>query len=221
MIIAVSMRITVNDEYFEMRDAISHDWVKTLERLVVTPLLIPNSLRDPARYLETLRPQGLLLTGGNDVGPLPGESEGNTIASPRDSTEIALLETGLRNRVPIFGVCRGLQVINSYFGGRVVRDLGRIGPHVNVHHPIEIVARPFRSMGALQEVITNSYHKQGVSLDGLSPNLRAFALAAGDVIEGLYHPNLPIVAVQWHPERENPAADLDRALLEDWLAKCK
>ncbi|MGH7380749.1 MAG: gamma-glutamyl-gamma-aminobutyrate hydrolase family protein [Candidatus Methylomirabilales bacterium] len=220
MIIALSMRITVNDEYFEMRDAISHDWVKTLDRLGVTPVLIPNSLCDPARYLETLRPQGLLLTGGNDVGPLPGEAEGNT-ASPRDSTEIALLDAGLRNRVPIFGVCRGLHVINSYFGGRVVRDLGRIAAHVNVHHPIEIVARPCRSMEAFQDVITNSYHKQGVLLDGLSPDLRTFAIATGGVIEGLYHPNLPIVAVQWHPERENPAADLDRALLEDWLAKCE
>jgi len=221
MIIAVSMRISVNQTYFEMRDAISHDWVRTLERLGVRPLLVPNCLADPAGYLESFKPRGLLLTGGNDLGPLPGESHEDPRATQRDSTEKALLDRAVRNRLPVFGVCRGLQMVNGYFGGKLVRDLRQIGQHVNVQHAVEVIARPWQRIEGVEKVITNSYHREGVLLDKLSPELKPFAIATDGVVEGLYHPRLPILAVQWHPERENPAADLDRALLEDWLAKCK
>lgn len=221
MIIAVSMRTVMNETYPETRDAISHDWIRALETFSITPVLVPNALANPAMFLRAIGARGLLLTGGEDIVALPGETrEDAAMPSERDRTEKLLLDRALANRLPVFGVCRGLQMINAYFGGGIVRDLSALGAHVNTQHPVEITA-PVGALDAGKRAITNSYHAQGVLVKGLAAELRAFALAHSGVVEGLYHPHYPLVAVQWHPERANPAADLDRALLQDWLRRCE
>lgn len=221
MIIAVSMRTVMNETYPETRDAISHDWIRALETFSITPVLVPNTLANPSAFLRAVGARGLLLTGGENVSTVLGEAS-NAAATPseRDRTETLLLDGALANRLPVFGVCRGLQMVNAYFGGGIVRDLSALGAHVNTQHPVEITA-PVGALDAGKRAITNSYHAQGVLVKGLAAELRAFAQADGSVVEGLYHPNYPLVAVQWHPERANPAADLDRALLQDWLRRCE
>lgn len=221
MIVAVSMRVVENSTYAERRDAISHDWVRILDALPVTPVFIPNALADPAEYLRQVGAKGLILTGGDDLGPLPGETGDQAIPDQRDRTERSLLTAALDQEMAVLGVCRGLQVVNVYFGGGLQRQLAESGQHVNKHHPVEIVEPPPWGDPGLDQLITNSYHSQGVCLSQLASELKAFAVASGDVVEGLYHPRLPVVAVQWHPERPNPASDQDRALLEHWIAQCE
>jgi putative glutamine amidotransferase len=221
MIIAVSMRVMVNSAYPEVRDAISHDWVRTLDALSVTPVFVPNVLRDPAAYLSTVDARGLILTGGDDLGPLPGEPGEQAAPNERDRTETALLTSALQSGLPVLGVCRGLQLINVHFGGALVRDLSPVGEHVNVLHTVEIVASTPSGNQYPKQVVTNSYHSQGVRLSGLAPELKPFAVASGDVVEGLCHPDLPVLAVQWHPERQNPASEFDRGLLKEWLGQCE
>jgi len=220
MIIAVSMRIVKNPTYYELRDAISHDWVKLLDALSVTPVFIPNVLQDPVEYIHRINARGLLMTGGDNVGPLPENSQAMDYANARDFTEITLLDYAISEKIPIFGVCRGLQLINSYFDGKVECDIGSDGRHVNVQHEIEIVTAPFPKVELNKRWVTNSYHGQGVKIDGVTPEMDVFALAGGGIVEGLYHKNLPVLAVQWHPERDNPAFELDKVLLEGWLAQC-
>ena len=221
MILAVSMRIVSNDTYPEQRDAISHDWINFLEEMGVTPVFVPNLLHDPVDYIKQIGASGLILTGGNDIGAIPLETRKHLLKpSQRDSTEHTLLSHSVANNLPIFGVCRGLQMINIFFDGGLTRDLSSVGTHANTKHKVEIVQQLSSRMREIDSVITNSYHNQGVLLRTLSPHLKAFALAAGDVVEGLYHPNKDIVAVQWHPERPNPASDLDHTLFEDWLTRC-
>jgi putative glutamine amidotransferase len=220
MIIAVSMRVVANSTYPEQRDAISHDWVSFLEQVSVTPVFVPNTLRDPSAYMDRVGARGLILTGGDDLGKLPGEPHTVSPPSERDLTERALLSHAISQDLPVLGVCRGLQVINVFFGGALDRDLSSLGRHVNTTHPVDIVSAPSESINQVGEAVTNSYHNQGVLSSGLAPELKAFALASGNLVEGLYHPERDIVAIQWHPERPNPAADLDRALFQDWLARC-
>jgi len=83
MIILVSMRTAENGTYPESRDAVSHDWILLFARYGLTPILVPNMLGDVSDYFK-LGASGLLLTGGDDLGP-DGEP------SPRDQTEARLL----------------------------------------------------------------------------------------------------------------------------------
>lgn len=221
MIIAVSMRETVAPQYPEKRDAISHDWVHFLDGLGITPVFLPNVLSDPAGYLEKVNAKGLLLTGGDDLGPLPREDTCEAVEPPeRDQTEHAVLDCALESDLPVFGVCRGLQIINVHLGGGLVRDLSPLGDHAATVHPVELLFDPTGKVGTLPYFDTNSYHRQGVVLNCLGDDLEAFAVAEHDVVEGLVHKHLPLTAVQWHPERQNSASVLDAVLFKEWLSLC-
>lgn len=120
-----------------------------------------------------------------------------------------MLEGAIRLRLPVFGTCRGLQMINCYFGGSLRRELPE--KHVGEH------AVCVKDVGMLR---VNSFHNQGVVSDGVAPELEAFAQTDSGVVEAVRHCSLPITAVQWHPERFNPAADFDQKLISEWLAQC-
>jgi gamma-glutamyl-gamma-aminobutyrate hydrolase PuuD len=202
MIILVSMRVVENAGYPERRDAISHDWTRLFNNFGITPLLVPNGIADATRYFD-IGAKGLLLTGGDSLGP-------DDAPSTRDRTEQSLLSDALRRKLPVLGVCRGLQIINRHFGGRVERVLPE--PHVG-DHDVRLAG------GELIRI--NSFHDEGVLTSGLAPVLSAFAVTAGDVVEGVRHETLPLMAIQWHPERSSPSAKLDSELLHQWLARCE
>ncbi|MCF6243319.1 MAG: hypothetical protein L3J74_18530, partial [Bacteroidales bacterium] len=82
MRIALTMRVTQATGYIEPRDSISHDWICRLEQWGMIALLIPNTLKDPEAYCADLKPDVLILTGGDN----PGETE------VRDRTEYRLLD---------------------------------------------------------------------------------------------------------------------------------
>ena len=218
MIVAVTMRMLAHTTYVELRDAISHDWTRKLEGLGVTPVFVPNVLRDPVDYVRRIGAAGIILTGGESFSC---GAAGMPMGTARDRSEALLVGYARRERVPLFGVCRGLQLINVLSGGTVSDDLAKGASHVNVMHPVRIVDAPTNGRGAVADIETNSFHERAVFLRDLAPDLKPFALAAGDVVEGLYHADLPVIAVQWHPERHNPAADFDDRLLQGWLAQCE
>lgn len=201
MIILVSMRTVENLTYAETRDAISHDWSRLFARHGLTPILVPNALDDINAFFK-LGASGLLLSGGDDLGP-------DDAPSLRDRTETRLLQGALDKGLPVFGTCRGLHLINRFFGGELARTLP--DNHVG-EHGVDLEGQG--------HVRINSFHNQGVLRDGLAPALAPFATTRSGVVEGVTHRTLPITAVQWHPERPNPAADLDRKLLQSWFAQC-
>jgi N5-(cytidine 5'-diphosphoramidyl)-L-glutamine hydrolase len=224
--VGISMRVMVSRDYGEARDAISHDWIRYLDDLNVTPILIPNGLADPVALAEHARIQALLFTGGGDVSP--SSEEGFNGQEPmeferyRDMAERRLLEWALAIPIPVFGVCRGMQALNVLFGGQIIRDLGGIcgspDAHLNTRHEIHLVDSPygiFREDSSLP-VFTNSFHRQAIARPALAPPLRAFAMAGDGIVEGLYHPRFPLFGVQWHPERVNSAREIDQRLLTFW-----
>ena len=210
-IVGVSQRIVENDSYSERRDCLSHDWYKlfarTLPEVVFFPL--PNH---PARIAEILLKvpiKGVILTGGNDWGE----------AKDRDQTELKIVQHCLTKGLPLLGVCRGLQVINKCLGGEIVCDLGVLSnePHVDVFHSIRIVDPHFvRLNDDKSELTVNSFHNQGVRLEGLGIGCEPFAWTKDGVVEGIFCRDKKIVGVQWHPERENNAASsFDEKLIRD------
>lgn len=190
------MRITEAPHYNESRDAIGQDWVRRLDGWDMVPVLVPNALAEPAAYLDRIKPDLLVLTGGDDIGATPD----------RDKTENILLAHVLESGLPVLGVCRGMQVINTHIGG----DLGRIKGHAGSRHDVAVSA-PFQELyGKTVEV--NSYHGLSVMRDGLANDLRITATDADGNVEAFCHTQKPVAAVMWHPERD-AALDGDRKLL--------
>ncbi len=161
---------------------------------------------------------GLVLTGGVDVVPeLYGDWADETVHvdSERDSVEYKLIDIALKKEIPILGICRGLQILNVYFGGTLIIDLkkfyGRnhraISDDEDRFHQIRLDEdSKLRSFIKKQEGTVNSSHHQAA--DRIGDGLKVVARAddgTAEAIEG--DGSHDIVAVQWHPERinfENP-----------------
>ncbi len=225
MIVALSMRAATDAAHGELRDALSHDWIRLLEGLDVTPLLVPNGLYDPARLIEAGTACGIILTSGNDVGCVPGErwAGSESVSAARDQTETALLRHALTRRMPVLGVCRGMQLINTFFGGTLCRDVGQASGgerHAGSPHPVRIADRAYRQRFGLQAGSVNSFHDHGVAKPDVAPGLTVLADSPGGIVEGLAHPDLPIIGIQWHPERPEPTPRIGREVLRLWLTWC-
>lgn len=148
---------------------------------------------------------GLLLPGGGDLDPaLYGqETRGsNAPDSELDRLQLDALAAFVRAKKPVFGICRGLQVINVFFGGTLFQDLPQ-GYHQQIgrDQAHETIAAPGSFLAALygRRFSVNSAHHQAI--DALGEGLQAVQRTADGVIEAICHAQLPIWAVQWHPER--------------------
>ena len=125
------------------------------------------------------------------------------------------MDWALANRVPVLGVCRGMQFLNVYFGGRVSwggsKDHEPQVGHVAARHDIELQNPRWRRAACGQgRINVNSYHDDCVIADQLADGLSVDALSSGGVIvEAFSHVDFPVVGIQWHPEREPSMSTLD------------
>jgi len=150
---------------------------------------------------------GLFLTGGVDVDPaLYGEAvlpECGKLDPWRDRLEAAYWKGFYEANKPVFGICRGLQVINVLMGGTLYQDLpaqlGLEHPH-NTIHPVQAMEGTFLRETFGEEFTVNSFHHQAVK--DLAEGLEVCATSmGGQIVEAFRHKTRPILAVQWHPER--------------------
>ncbi len=164
----------------------------------------------------------LVLTGGKDVAPelyADWPDETVQVDSARDGVEFGLIDTGVQRRLPIFGICRGLQVLNVYFGGNLIIDLekyyGRnhraVSEDEDRYHGVRLFeSSRLRQFIKLESGQVNSAHHQAA--DRIGRGLKVAARADDGTVEAIESSDdLPskIVAVQWHPERidfESPFA---------------
>ncbi|HUS95633.1 MAG TPA: gamma-glutamyl-gamma-aminobutyrate hydrolase family protein [Hyphomicrobiaceae bacterium] len=211
MRIAITMMIVNAAGYAEPRDAISHDWLRWLEVRGHDALPVPNSVSSPESYLDVIDAEGIIFSGGNDIVP---DEDGRAHSELRNAVETRLLAAAIKRSLPVLGVCRGLHLINHHFGGAISLDIrGGAVEHIAANHEVSLAA-PFRRYAGAATIETNSYHKQGVLEDGVAGPLVAFAWSLPDrLVEGLYHPERPILALQWHPERVNLAASFDEIVV--------
>jgi gamma-glutamyl-gamma-aminobutyrate hydrolase PuuD len=211
MRVGLTMRVVHPQGYQEPRDAISHDWMRLFEEMGWSPRLIPNRVSDVAAMVDEI--DALILTGGNDLGAdLSGlnAAEVRDMAPERDRQEGRLLQEAARRALPTVGVCRGLQMINCHYGGRLVRVDS--AAHVATRHRVRIDGEPWQSLlGAGADV--NSFHNCGVAVDSLGDGLVAFATGEDGTVEGIHHRSLPLVGLMWHPERCDPLTRADGELL--------
>jgi putative glutamine amidotransferase len=174
--------------------------------------------------------RGLMLMGGTDVNPnlytANRWAETDVPDDVRDQVELDLIDLALAKNLPLFAICRGLQILNVYHGGTLVQHLSCASKHDiecdNKAQPAhEILISPGSLLGEIADGLrwgVNSRHHQAA--DRVGHGLRVTARDAEDgTIEALERPDKPFVlAVQWHPEdqvRECPEqANLFRAFSE-------
>ncbi len=190
-VIAVTMLRLFETNRGEWRDAIDERWTSFLAACGALPLYIPNDASVSRELLERLHPQGVLLTGGGSCHGLSG------LADARDNTESMLLEWAAHHRLPVLGVCRGMQVMLCHSGATLVPVPTHVGPHNVLHRG---VTRP-----------VNSFHDYG--FHAAPPGYTVDAISEDGVIEAVSNPTARHSAVMWHPERSQPWDSEDLALV--------
>jgi N5-(cytidine 5'-diphosphoramidyl)-L-glutamine hydrolase len=212
MRVAITQRTVDHTAYRERRDALAHDWFawchSTLPGAALIP--VPNDPDGLGLLFANVAFDAAVLSGGNDWGEAPD----------RDETERGLVDACRRLRIPVLGVCRGLQVLNVVLGGTITPSIQAVtgALHAGTIHNVSVVGAAFSEVAAGDHMAVNSYHNQGVTPDGLAPDARLFAVAGG-CVEGLYHLSEPLLAVQWHPERQSPSATIDAALVRRFFER--
>lgn len=181
--VIISQRSDALPDRVETRDSLDERLAAILWSLGFLPIPICNAINAHTEYLRALKPDAVLLSGGRDIGTTP----------LRDAMEAATLDLATARRLPVFGLCRGMQMLNHHQGGRSITGSG----HVACRH---IIQGPLFS--APLEV--NSYHDQFIAQSGLAPTLEALAFAPDGTVEALHHRDLPWLGVMWHPERDTP-----------------
>lgn len=218
-------------------------WVMTQDALpVMVPALaegslLPRKAIDLHAYAAAL--DGLVLQGGADVAPqtygeqpLRPEWAGDAI---RDQYEIALIRAFVAAGKPVFGICRGLQILNVAFGGSLYQDLGTQrgetvthfaeGMYEHNYHVVDIEPDGWLAGVYPNQPRTwvNSIHHQAIKR--LAEGFRVEAWSPDDqIIEAVScHGDSYIAGVQWHPEFAAQRGDTpfdDQPLLRDFLEAC-
>ncbi|MFN2322254.1 MAG: gamma-glutamyl-gamma-aminobutyrate hydrolase family protein [Trueperaceae bacterium] len=180
------------------------------------------------------RADGLLLSGGPDLDPrrfgqLPHPDLG-AVDPERDAFELALYRAARDQGTPVFGVCRGVQVINVAEGGTLHQHLPALGgplqhsqrdPGGQPHHELALAeGSAIRAGFGAAKVRTNTYHHQG--LDALGAGLRATAHAEDGLVEAVEGTEGAwLLGVQWHPEMSYHMGPEHHAPFRVFLDACR
>lgn len=190
--IGVTTRIVQASGYNESRDAIAHDWANYLKSTLPhsTWMPLPNlGASDIITYCNHWEINALILTGGDDIGQTP----------LRDETEFALLNWAAKEKLPLLGVCRGMQLLGKHGGASLIPISNHASGRHNVHGDIS--------------GNTNSFHNY--SLDQTPKNYRILAKSDDGHIEAIKHHFLPWIGCMWHPEREMTPQSSDLQIMRE------
>lgn len=200
ILVAVTQRVDPIGGRNEVRDSLDQRVAKWLLDAGFYPIPVPNSMvevdgsdgLDEGRlpdWISLVKPAAIILSGGNDIGEFP----------ERDLTERLLLSWAQEHRIPVLGVCRGMQLMAVWAGA----DLTNVPGHVGTRHVLAI------SDGSIANwpKSVNSFHNWAIT--DCPAHFRVTARAEDGVIEAFAHMTLPWEGWMWHPEREEKFATED------------
>ena len=198
--IGITMRMTNALGYHEPRDTIAQDWPKYMNYLFPESnyFFIPNIGEGAIDYCKKKNINVLIISGGDNIG----------LYEKRDKTELILLEFMIMNKLPVIGICRGMQLIHHYFGGSIKEGNKEFVKHHRVtEHEIRIKNKTIK---------VNSYHNCRIQESSLHNN---FFVLARDIkdnsIEAIKGGKL--LGLMWHPERDSQFSLHTKQLITKFL----
>ena len=207
---------------------INDTYIKALESagcaIVVIPQVNKKSIKGIVERLD-----GIVLSGGEDIDPSFYHEDKTKFVKrtkiERDNYEMLLLKYAVARKIPVLGICRGCQLINVYFGGSLYQDNSLCPSNTLMHHAKankeaimhNIIVRNDSFLDDIlgEVAIVNSYHHQ--SIHKLGKGLMKIALSNDGIVEGIQHKELPIVGLQFHPEKNFKQDKKMQLIFEKWV----
>jgi putative glutamine amidotransferase len=205
--IGITKRVEHIQGYNESRDCLDQRWAELFLELNCITIPLPNiNPKYVSSLLDTLNLDLIVFSGGNSLTVLDTTAKD---ASPkRDAFESVLLKESVSRNIPVFGVCRGMQMINLEMGG----ILSKVEDHIAVNHPLSSLTNVYNFTDTV-----NSYHSWGIAKNNLSKELTSLAEDRDGNVEAFENRDKNIFAIMWHPERETPFQQNDLDLIKRFL----
>ncbi len=187
--LVISQRVEYFPEINELRDTLDIRLINWIQHLGALPFPVPNNIFNENSilvWLNIIKPDAIILSGGNDIG----------IYEDRDSTEKLIIEFSKKNKIPLLGICRGMQMLASIEG----ITLEKVSNHSKLMHSIKSLNNKIHFPS-----IINSYHN--FRIKDCPSEYEVTAISDDGTIEAILHRKLPLSGWMWHPERDNPFSE--------------
>ena len=188
--------------------------------------------QDEIMYMMEMA-DGVVFAGGNDFDPSFYGGDISLVedySREDDEVSLALFDYAVKNNKPILGICRGMQLMNIYYGGSLYDDIGIQYSNQVVHrgdnktlayHPVTINEDSrLYSIVKTEMISTNSFHHEGIK--DLASGLSVSARSDDGLIEAIENPYYPyMIGFQWHPELSYEEDEYSREIFDNFIRNMK
>lgn len=222
----------VRDEQMKVRTYVSRKYYRAIQEAGARAILLPpvSDNSDLLPLLEML--DGLMLAGGEDIDPRFQDEDPqrglDSINPWRDEFEIELTKLAWKCRLPVLGICRGIQVMAVALGGKIYQDISN-GPFIQhtqkaprwaTSHKVTLDKKSllYKWIGQ-KEIFTNSFHHQAVK--EFPDCIEVVARTSDGLIEAIQaKDNRIFTGVQWHPEELAETDEIAKKLFLGFVSSC-
>tara|TARA_B100000767_G_scaffold27934_1_gene24293 strand:- start:515 stop:1123 length:609 start_codon:yes stop_codon:yes gene_type:complete len=193
----IGITSNIKEYYKGYIDFIDHYWLNYFEKKNINYYLVPNKKMLSQKKIEEINL--LIIPGGNDV------SNSLNTSKIRNIIETNLIKICFKKKIPILGICRGAQLLNKSFGGKIKK----VKKHMRTRHNISFVNKEIVKKKLLN---VNSFHNDGIKKNDLSKAFKMLASDMDDNVEMFISKDKKMIGTMWHPEREKNTQLLDNLI---------
>lgn len=196
-LIGVSPRLLTEDG--TLKEFVNRNYIDALLKYNCNVIML--TLNNPKLEEVLDLCDGFLITGGADIDPKYfGEDNlglSKEVNADLDIIDKEIVDYAVKTKKPLLGICRGHQSINVFLGGKLHQDIGN--DHRGIINGHKVHSIPNGILNLPEDMIVNSYHHQAVKT--AAPNMQVICYHEDGTAEAIIHDTLPIIGIQWHPER--------------------